>query len=735
MRPEVRHVSQTQVKTWETVEECVYAYELDFRDGQTRPLDEYLPPGSPTLRRMILVELIKVELALLWKEGVHRPLTDYPDRYPALGPLEELPPDLIYEAYLVANQYGEPQELDEFCAAYPRQRNAVLSLAYQTVNQSTAITRQKPGGQWQIGTRFGDFELLAILGEGAFGKVFLANQVSLARQVALKITANRGSEARTMASLEHDNIVQVFSELILPQHDARLLCMQYVPGTTLGKVIRHLGERPGDEVTGERILDAIDHLSTIPAALEATALKQRHLLAMSDLVESVTLLGTQLAGALSYAHERGVLHRDIKPDNVLISQYGRPLLVDFNLSLDPHQIAGTSAGMFGGSLAYMSPEHLDAFNPIHETTAEAVDERSDLYSLGVTLYELLHQQRPFPDPPAHGSPLDCLDEMATQRRTLSPAADTSEESEIDALDSAICRCLDPDPDRRYQTADELCEALQASRQLHVIRQALPVPGKLLQMATRKPLLMLILAVLIPSLLGSGINISYNLLRIVDSLTADQKEVFNHMLLAYNLTIYPICVGLLAYRALPIFRRGQVEDREVVRRRIVSLPVWIVALGALGWLPGAVVFPLGLHLAAGPLSATIFGHLVIDFLLSAMIAVTYSYFGAEAILLRVLYPRFLIDQPMPQRAARRELRRISLRIKIAQVVAAMIPLLAAILVVLIEPAEREGEFRFLVTVLIALGMIGFCFSMTAVGVLQRTLQALTGMQSQRRVARV
>jgi hypothetical protein len=239
--------------------------------------------------------------------------------------------------------------------------------------------------------------------------------------------------------------------------------------------------------------------------------------------------------------------------------------------------------------------------------------------------------------------------------------------------------------------------------------------------------MLIMAVVVPCLLGSAINISYNLLRIVGDLNDAQNAVFAKMLLGYNLIVYPLCVALLVHQALPIFFDRTRVDPAMIRRRIVSLPVWIVGLGAIGWIPGGILFPLGLHWAAGPLEITVFGHFLLDFILSGLIAVTYSYFGAQAILLRVLYPRYLIEQPHPRDTARRELHALPRRIKFAQVMAAIIPLLGAILVVLIGPAEREGYamFRFLVTILIAMGMVGFSLSMTAVGVLQRTLQALTG----------
>src|SRR5262245_27433892 len=84
----------------------------------------------------------------------------------------------------------------------------------------------------EVGQTYEDFELIRVLGSGSFAKVFLARQLSLDRQVALKISANRGSEAKTLASLEHDHIVHVFSELVDRQKNLRLLCMQYVAGTT-----------------------------------------------------------------------------------------------------------------------------------------------------------------------------------------------------------------------------------------------------------------------------------------------------------------------------------------------------------------------------------------------------------------------------------------------------------------------------------------------------------------------
>jgi hypothetical protein len=121
-------------------------------------------------------------------------------------------------------------------------------------------------------TQFQDFEVLRVLGEGSFGTVYLARQISLDRQVALKITANRGSEARTLASLEHDHIVQVFSETVDLGRNQRMLCMQYVAGTTLERIISALNERDWHLWSGQTVLDAIDSISQYPAVFHPSAL-------------------------------------------------------------------------------------------------------------------------------------------------------------------------------------------------------------------------------------------------------------------------------------------------------------------------------------------------------------------------------------------------------------------------------------------------------------------------------
>jgi hypothetical protein len=479
-------------------------------------------------------------------------------------------------------------------------------------------------------------------------------------------------------------------------------------------------------------VEAIDSLSTAPAIFQAGALKERELLAAADHVEAVCWIGARLAEALAYAHEQGVLHRDVKPDNVLISQFGRPLLADFNLAVDPHEVGGTAAGLFGGSLPYMSPEHLDAFNPANPTPTSCVDRRSDIYSLGMVLLELSTLQNPLQNLPSHINQLDALRMLASQRRAGIPAVVTSQNEVTQSLEYVLQRCLHSEPASRFQSGTELAEALESTRELQSISHALPQPSRLLALANRHLLTMLVLAGLLPNLLGSVVNIAYNLLRIVPQLTTDQKQIFDTILLSYNALVYPLCVAWLCAMALPFVRRiqrSEISDQQLqaIRRRVTTFPLWLVAISCLGWLPGGILFPTVLHITSGPLPTDVFGHFVIDFAISGLIALSYSYFAVETILLSVLYPRLLVGQPRPRETARHELRGVRLRVRVAQVAAGIIPLAGAALLVAVGPDEvtSYGMFRVLVMLLIGVGMLGFCLSIRLSSALHRILAALGG----------
>jgi serine/threonine protein kinase len=719
------------------VEDGILRYEQDFARGRAGDLESYLPEGDTKLLRAALIELVKVDLELRWTANQPWSLDDYCRRYPLLGSDESLPADLIYEAYRLAKQHGDNVSLEQYCQRYPRQQVLLQHYAQQSNDRTRSLSANgRPLGAPEVGETIGDFHLLALLGKGAFAEVYLARQQSLGRHVALKVSANFGGEARTMASLEHDNIVQVFSEEVLAERNLRLLCMQYVPGATLGQVIDWLGQNKPDGFEGPDVLAAIDQISPHPAVFHPAALRDRRILESADLVTTLGWVGGRLAEALAYAHSQGVLHRDVKPDNVLINQYGRPMLADFNLSLEPQAQARESTGTFGGTLSYMSPEHLDAFNSADPTPHHVVREPADIYSLGVVLFELAVGQRPFGPPPPLPDQGSRLRALADQRRLGAPSARSQRPAVTIALDRIIRRCLAPEPEARFASADQLAARLDGARRLQAIDRELPPPGRLIRLALRFPITMLLLVTIAPHVVGSVVNITYNWLRIVAQLDQGQADVFHSLVAAYNLLAYSVCLLLIVRvpaPALRVWRRlrqhEDVPSQQIVaaRQRVPTWASWATAVACLGWLPGGILFPLGIHLLAGPAKPEIFLHFFVSFALSGLIAMTYSFFGVELMATRVFYPRLLCDETDPREAARRELRNSGVRLRGFQFLAGVIPLAGA-LILLVAAQEGPGavdSFRLLVMGLIVLGICGFALAILASTYLGQTLTALLG----------
>ena len=364
------------------------------------------------------------------------------------------------------------------------------------------------------------FRLLSELGRGAFGRVYLASQRSLGgRPVALKVARALGEEPENLARLQHANIVPIHSVHDDPATGLRLLCMPYVGGANLAQVLEGGTTRAASLATGRSLIEALDRVAfrsmTAEGAVESTTpyapygravtrglgspsavrsrwarrwasvpwlrslvgeppaepptalavslgapAPARRYLGDHTYVQATVWIVARLAEGLAHAHERGLLHRDIKPSNILIAADGTPMLLDFNLAAT---IGGEAAGeqaRLGGTLPYMAPEHLDGFNPRSDIPPSAVDERSDLYALGLILFEMLAGRHPFDDPPQGMALLDVLTAMAAQRRGPIPRARALNPQVTPGLESILARCLDPEPDRRYQGAAEMAEDLR-----------------------------------------------------------------------------------------------------------------------------------------------------------------------------------------------------------------------------------------------------------------------------------
>ena len=321
----------------------------------------------------------------------------------------------LAEGYLTEAEAEDCRRTLDSVGCASTAEEVAVARGYVTQDQAEAVRvgmALEAGGRLMIG----GFEILTKLGEGGMGKVYKAMQTSLDRIVAIKILPRKLSkdavyierfhrEARAAAKLRHPNIVSGIDVGFASGH--HYLVMEFVEGKSLDKILRERGRLPEREAI---------------------------------------VLARQVALALAHAHENGVVHRDIKPGNIMVTRDRVAKLCDLGLARrqDRDESALVEPGIALGSPRYMSPEQA--------RSGQVVDGRSDLYSLGVTLFQMLAGKRPF----------DGRTDMEIMRKHVSePAPDLA--GMEPTLAPGICRVtgkmLEKDPARRHQTGAELVAEL------------------------------------------------------------------------------------------------------------------------------------------------------------------------------------------------------------------------------------------------------------------------------------
>ena len=328
-----------------------------------------------------------------------------------------------------------------------------------------------------VGSEFLGFRLVAELGSGAFGRVYLSRQGELAeRLVVLKIAPNLFDEPRTLARLQHTHIAPIYS--VHQTHDFQAVCMPFVGTTTFADLLQDLRKLPALPGSGKFIIDRLEARSRdwvaksgCPRETSAGSEPADHSAPLANLsyVEGILWLAARLADGLAHAHRRGIIHRDLKPANILLTDDGQPLLLDFNLSEDNKLERSASAARVRGTLPYMAPEQLAAI----QDGSCGGDERTDVYSFGIILYELLTGHDPIGR--REGTLRDVLQSMLADRRRL-PMVRHANAAVSPAAESIVRHCLEPDPLRRYQTSQELCEDLLRQVEHRPLRYA-PDPSR------------------------------------------------------------------------------------------------------------------------------------------------------------------------------------------------------------------------------------------------------------------
>ena len=335
----------------------------------------------------------------------------------------------IYYDVLEAPPDGRNLLLDSACGSDPELRREVESLLRSDSHAGDFLSSRKlrdhiarigsPADVGMVGSEVGPYRILSAIGAGAMGEVYLARDMRLDRQVALKVLPTRFTddpgrvarfvrEAKAASALNHPNIITIHE--IGQTGRTWFIAAEFIQGVTLR----------------ERLADGP--------------------LALADSVD----IAMQCAVALDVANQAGILHRDIKPENIMIRADGLVKVVDFGLarmSEAPHEggPGDTQAGLVMGTPRYMSPE---------QARGEPIDERSDIFSLGSVLYEMVTGRPAFP-----GNTV--ADVFAALLGPISPLGECAPE----ALEKTVLKALEKDRKRRYQSMKELAQALDDCKEV------------------------------------------------------------------------------------------------------------------------------------------------------------------------------------------------------------------------------------------------------------------------------
>lgn len=384
------------------------------------------------------------EFVAAWKSGKCLSVEEFFDDHPHAAADSELAVQLIYEEFCLRREEGEvidPAEIAERFPQFESQLKVVLDCdsLLRTVDREPAFP--------VAGEQFGEFRLLAELGRGAEGRVFLATQPSLSdRSVVLKIVPCKGREHLSLARLQHTAIVPLYLAHDDAQRDLRLLCMPYLGGCSLSRIVDSICRVPVDKRSGQDFVDALRQAraaSPVKVSMKGPALQ---FLARASYSQAVCWIGACLADALQYSHERGLAHLDVKPSNVLLAGDGQPMLLDFHLAHEISIAAEMSLSGIGGTPGFMSPEQQTAMAAIESglPIPTAIDGRSDIYSLGLVLHELLELPRPDAAHRSGGT------SQSAPARFVSPR-----------LARVLRKCTARYPDERYADAGALSLALRS----------------------------------------------------------------------------------------------------------------------------------------------------------------------------------------------------------------------------------------------------------------------------------
>jgi serine/threonine protein kinase/Flp pilus assembly protein TadD len=369
----------------------------------------------------------------------------------------------VADEFMERQRRGEQPDIEQYAKRYPEfasvLRQVLSSLELVRLSSGSAPAVSQPLGD-EYGL-LGDFRIIREVGRGGMGIVYEARQLSLNRRVALKVLPFAAAldprqlhrftnEAQAAAHLHHTNIVPVFG--VFCERGIHFYAMQFIDGNTLADMIASARGPEGDrtvvaafdtpEPTDFEVTPQSSDRETVPIAGLSTEQDGKR----SDHYREIARLGVQAAEALAHAHAEGIIHRDIKPANLLVDARGNLWITDFGLARLQNDAALTVTGDLVGTIRYMSPEQALG-------DCGRVDERSDVYSLGATLYEMLTLRPVFEGKGRE----ELLRQIASEEPRPPRRLVVTIPVELELI---VLKALEKEPEARYATAQELADDLR-----------------------------------------------------------------------------------------------------------------------------------------------------------------------------------------------------------------------------------------------------------------------------------
>ncbi|MFO1064618.1 MAG: protein kinase [Pirellulales bacterium] len=458
---------------------------------------ELIQQVEPARRPDVMTELARIDLERRFAPDVAATPSRFIDAFPDFFCLESARREIAFEHYRLARRNG----IDATRESIGRLYSVSASFAELPLGEterrcdgtSSRVLFPRPGDV------FCGYPLLAELGRGALARVYLARQPDLAeRLVVLKISTRLTAEPDRLAKLQHTNIVPIYS--VHQQGGLYGICMPYMGALTVSDlllsrrnplnkpqslqqlittvldrrvstIVHSCEEIEGSDRDRASNATAAQHRDDSPDTARAELERIESLLGFNELAESLGhCMGSMddvsaalcivegLCEGMAFAHARGIVHGDLKPENVLLANDGRPVILDFNLAGD---VNAPKLHWVGGTLPYMSPEHMRAMKEGRTPTRT-----DDVFSIGVILYRMIVGKFPFPDLGTTAS----LEEWIETRDVPAPSPRQFLATVSPGLCSIILKCLGP-TSNRYPSAVELLQDLKCHRENRVLQYA------------------------------------------------------------------------------------------------------------------------------------------------------------------------------------------------------------------------------------------------------------------------